>query len=79
VWVGSVAGWFHAISVAMKQWTAQHSAFVVEAYFKNRDSAVTTQRLIRRQFNILRLGRVTCRNTITEWVKNFRKNASALK
>jgi len=29
-----VAGWFHAISVAMEQWTAQHRAFVVEANFK---------------------------------------------
>jgi len=36
VWDGvmqprSVASWFHAISVAMEQWTAQHGAFVVEA------------------------------------------------
>jgi len=38
-----VANWFHAISVAIEQWTAQHRAFVVEAYFKNGDSAVTTQ------------------------------------
>ena len=39
----SVASWFHAISVAMEQWTAQHCAFVVEAYFKNGESAVITQ------------------------------------
>jgi len=32
-----VANWFHATSVAMEQWTAQHRAFVVEAYFKNGD------------------------------------------
>jgi len=43
----SVASWFHAISVAMEQWTAQHRAFVVEAYFKNGDSADTRQRLFR--------------------------------
>jgi len=43
----SVASWFHAISVAMEQWTAQRLAFVVEAYFKNGDSSVTTQRLVR--------------------------------
>ena len=48
----SVASWFHAISVAMEQWTAQHHAFVVEAYFKNGDSAVTT-RLIRRHHKIM--------------------------
>jgi transposase-like protein len=74
-----VASWFHAISVTMEQWTAQHRAFVVEAYFKNGDSAVTTQRLYRGHFNIPRHGRVPCRNTIKEWVRNFRENASALK
>jgi len=84
VWGGvmqprSVASWFHAISVAMEQWIAPHCAFVVEAYFKNGDSAVTTQRLFRRYFNILRHGRVPCRNTIKEWVQNFRENALTLK
>jgi hypothetical protein len=48
VWDGvmqprSVASWFHAISVAMEQWTAQHRAFTVEAYFKNGNSAITAQ------------------------------------
>jgi hypothetical protein len=52
VWGGvmqprSAGSWLHAISVAMEQWTAQHRAFVVEAYFKNGHSAVTTQRLFR--------------------------------
>jgi len=74
-----MASWFHAISVAMEQWTAQHRAFVVEAYFKNGGSAVTTQRLFRRHFNIPRHGRVSCRNTLKEWAQNFRENASALK
>ena len=74
----SVVSWFHAISVAMEQWTTQHRAFTIEAYFKNCNSAVTTQRLLCRHFNI-RLGRVPCRNTINEWVQNFRENASALK
>ena len=75
----SVACWFHAIAVAMEQWTAQHRAFVVEAYFKNGDSAITTQRLFRRHFNIPRHGRVPCRNTVIEWVQNFRESVSALK
>jgi len=74
-----VASWFHAISVAMEQWTAQHRAFVVEADFQNGDSAVTTQQLFLRQFNIPRHGRVPYRNTIKEWVQNFRENASILK
>ena len=63
----------------MEQCTAQHCAFVVEAYFKNGDTAVTTQRLFRRHFTIPCHGRVPCRNTIKEWVQNFRENASALK
>ena len=84
VWGGvmqprSVASWFHAISVAMEQWTLQHCAFVVEVHFKNGDSAVTTQTLFRRHFNIPHHGRVPCRNTIKEWVQNFQENASALK
>ena len=56
----SVGSWLHAISAAMEQWTAQRSAFIVEAYFMNGDSAVTTERLFRRHFNILRYGRVPC-------------------
>jgi hypothetical protein len=63
----------------MEQWTAKHRAFVVEAYFKNGDSAVTTRQLFRRHFNIPRHGCVPCRPTIKEWVQNFQENASALK
>jgi transposase-like protein len=63
----------------MERWTEQHRAFVVEAYFKNGDSVVTTKRLFRRRFNIPRHGRVPRGNTIKEWVRNFRENASALK
>ena len=74
-----MASQFHAISVAMEQWTAQHHASIIEAYFKNGDSAIRVQRLFRRHFNIARHGRVPCRNTIKEWVQNLRKNASALK
>ena len=73
----SVASWFTAISVAIEQWIAQHRAFVAEAYFKNGDSAVTTQ--FRTHFNIPRHGHVPCHNTIKEWLQNFQENASALK
>ena len=74
----SMDSWLRAISVAVEQWTAQHRAFVVETYFKDGDSAFTTQRLFRRLFNIPRHGRVPCRNAVKEWVQNFRENASAL-
>ena len=53
----SVGSWLHAISVAMEQWTAQHRAFVVEAYLKNGDSAVTTQHYFA--------------DTLTFWRRNF--------
>jgi hypothetical protein len=49
----SVGSWLHTISVAMEQRATQHRAIVVEAYFKNGDSAVTTQRLFRRHVNPL--------------------------
>ena len=75
----SAGSWLHAISVAMEQWTEQHRAFVVEPYFKNGDSAVTTQGLFCIHFNIPSHGHVPCRNTIKEWVQNFRENAPALK
>jgi hypothetical protein len=63
----------------MEPWTVQHRDFVVEAFYKNGDSAVTTQRLFRRHFNIPRHGRVPCSSTIKEWVQNFWENAPALK
>jgi hypothetical protein len=40
-----------SISVAMERWSVEHRAFVVETYFKNKDS-VLTQRIFRRHFNI---------------------------
>jgi len=54
-------------------------AFVVEAYFKNGDSAIRTQRLFRRHSNVPHHGHVPCSNTVKYWVQNVRKNASALK
>jgi len=63
----------------MEQWISQHRTFVVEAFCNNGDSAVTTQRLFRRHFNIPCHGRVPLRYTIKEWVQNFREKASALK
>jgi hypothetical protein len=69
----------YAILVNMDQWTVQHRAFVIEAFFKNSESVTVTQRLFRNNFHIPRHGRVPCRNTIKQWVSNFRNTASALK
>ena len=46
-------------------WTARHRAFVVEAFFKNGDSVITTQHLFRREFNVPCHGAVPSPNTIT--------------
>lgn len=68
-----------AISVASMSWSGEHRAFVIEAYFKNNDSVILTQRLFRRHFNLNRHAPVPSRNTILLWVKNFRNTSSALK
>lgn len=63
----------------MEQWTGEHRAFVVEAFFKSGDSCVAVQRQFRRRFNIGPRGKVPTRNTILLWVNNFRATGSALK
>jgi hypothetical protein len=66
-------------AVALEAWSAQHRAFIVETFFKNRDSVIKTQRIFPKHFNISRHGKVPCRNTIQLWVENFRTSTSALK
>lgn len=63
----------------MEQWSAEHRAFVVEAFFKSGDSCVAVQRQFRRRFNVGPRGRVPTRNTILLWVSTFRATASTLK
>lgn len=62
----------------MERWSSEHHAFAVECFFKNGDSATVTQRELRRRFNIGRNGKVPTRQTILNWVENFRLTASAL-
>jgi hypothetical protein len=59
----------NAISVAMARCNAEHRVFAVEQFFRNRDSVVTVQRLLRRQFNVERRGSIPDRNTILRWVR----------
>lgn len=61
------------------QWLAQHRSYVIETFFKNNDSIISTQRLFRVHFNVGRHGAVPSRNTILKWVGNFRNTASAMK
>ena len=63
----------------MQQWNIEHRIFAVKQFFRNNDSAVTVQRLFRRQFNVLREGTIPDRNTILQWVESFRTTGSVMK
>jgi len=69
-----VASWFHAISVAMESGRRN----IVLSSLKL-ISRLAIQPLFLRPLNIPRHGRALCRNTVKEWVQNFRENSSALK
>jgi len=58
-------------SVIMQRWSEQHRAFAVGTFFKNKDSATVTWRV-----DIGRNGRVPTRQTILNWVTQFRTTAS---
>ena len=61
------------------KWLGSHCSFVVETFFTNSGSITATQRLFRTHFKLGRHDPVPSRNTILLWIKNFRKNGSALK
>lgn len=60
----------------MDRWSVEHRAFAVETFFKNNGSATVTQRVFRRHFDIGRNGKVPTRQTILNWVTQFRTTAS---
>jgi len=62
----------------MQRWSEEHRAFAVETIFKNNDSAIVTQRVFRRHFDIGRNGKVPTRQTILNWVTQFRTTASTV-
>jgi len=63
----------------MERWSEEHWAFALVTYLKNNDSAVLTQRIFRRHFNINRKNSAPSRNTVLLWVRNLRETASAPK
>lgn len=63
----------------VNQWLARHRSFVIETFFKNNESVISTQRLFRVNFQAGRHGPIPSRNTILKWVSNFRNTASAMK
>ena len=60
----------------MQRWSEERRAFAVETFLKNNDSATVTQRVFRRHFDIVRNGKVPTRQTILNWVIQFRTTAS---
>jgi hypothetical protein len=60
-------------------WSGEHRAYVVETYFKNAESLIATQRLVRTPFKLGRNATVPDRKTILLLVANFRATGSALK
>jgi hypothetical protein len=59
----------------MQRWSEQHRVFAVETFFKTNDSATVTQRVFQ-HFDIGRNGKVPTRQTILNWVTQFRTTAS---
>ncbi|KAG8307377.1 hypothetical protein J6590_023148 [Homalodisca vitripennis] len=61
----------------MEQWSAEHRAFVVKAFFKSGDSCVAVQRQFRGRFDVGPRGRVPTRNTIVLWSARTPEKSSA--
>jgi hypothetical protein len=65
-------------TVAMERWSHGHRAFSVDRFCKNNDSAIQTQREFRKHHSTESNGKVPMRQTILNWVSQFRSTASAL-
>lgn len=59
-------------------WSGEHRGFVIETFFKNKDSVVATQRAFRRRFGLTRHDSVPDAKTITKWITSVRATGSAL-
>ncbi|CAK9810866.1 Mariner Mos1 transposase [Anthophora plagiata] len=60
-------------------WSGEHRGFVVEAFFKNGESVIATQREFRTRFVLRANKSVPDRKTILLWVRRVRATGSALK
>ena len=59
-------------------WYGEHRGLVIEAFFKNNDSATVTQRAFRMRFGPYATDAAPHRKTIMRWVSNVRASGSAL-
>jgi len=60
-------------------WTGEHWGFVVEAYYENNRSVITTQRAFCTRFTLGRNAPVPDQKTILLWISNLRATGSTLK
>jgi len=59
-------------------WSGECCAFAVEAFFKNNESVIATQRAFRTHFRIRPNDDVPTRKTILQWVAKFGQTGSTL-
>lgn len=59
-------------------WSGEQRGFVIEAFFKNAESVIATQRAFRTRFSLNPNESVPDRKTILNWVKNLRATGSAM-
>ena len=64
--------------VTMSQWSSEHRAFAIEAFFKSNDSYVIARRQLCSHFGIRRVSDGPSVNLIRSWVQRFRATASAM-
>ena len=63
----------------MEPWTGAQGAFAVEAFYKNGDSFVITQREFRREFGIYSSRAVPSAHAIKTWLRNLEATGSTIK
>ena len=59
-------------SITMSQWSGEHRAFAVKAYFKANNSCINARRQFCTRFDIRRLSDAPSENLIRTWVQKFR-------
>ena len=59
-------------------WSGEHRGFVIEVFFKNKDSVTATQRAYRTCCGLHATDAVPDRKTILRWVSNVTASGSAL-
>jgi len=60
-------------------WTGEHRGFVVETYYENNHSVISTQRAFHTRFTLGRNASVPDRKTILLWISNLLATGSTLK